>query len=310
MRKTIEANFILIILALSGYALVNPAAFLWLKSLIPAMLGIIIFGIGLTLNKQEFKQVWNMRGTVIFVTLLRCALLATVAYCIGLLLNLSLVNFIGLIIVGTCPGGTAANVMSYLSKANVALTVTLTFCTTLLSPIIMPALIYIFLHKHITIHYIDMLKNIIFIVFCPLIGGIIFNTLFGKVKTITQWFPVVSIGLIALAIACIMALSQQKIIAFPLITIFAVILLNVVGYLSGFLIGTLMHCKPKEKKSIALEYGLFDVGIGVVIATLFFEPAAALPAALMSIIQNLTASMIVKWSARSRLPMSDIVFSE
>ena len=259
------------------------------------MLGIIIFGIGFTIDASEFKSIYVIRHTVVVATLLRSIVLTTIAYGIGLFFHLSTTSLAGLVIIGTCPGGTAANVMSYLAKGNIALTVVLTFLTTLISPFIMPLLIYLFLHTEITVNYLGMFKSSLLIVFFPLILGMLVKICFpARLKTMITYLPVISIILIALVIACIMAMVSPQLMTFPSKIILAALLLNLSGYLVGLALGRLMHYSPSNTKSLCFEYGMFDVGIGIVIATLFFEPATALPAAIMALMQNLTASFLIK----------------
>src|SRR5689334_18493408 len=143
----IERHFILVILLFSAFALLEPVLFIGIKPYLTLLLGIILFGIGLTLEERDFRTTWEIRWLVLLAILARYAFMPSAAYFIGRSLHLSSFDLIGLVILGSCPGGTAANVMSYLSRGNVALTVMLTFGTTLIAPLAMPALIYLFLHK-------------------------------------------------------------------------------------------------------------------------------------------------------------------
>jgi len=221
-----------------------------------------------------------------------------VAYVIGRILRLPLPELVGIVVVGACPGGTAANVMSYLSKANTALTVVLTFGTTLIAPLVTPTWIYLLLHKHISIPFWGIFNSMILIVFLPIVAGMLLKKIFWKkispIAPIAKIFPVISIIAIALVVACVMALTHHRILSFPIHMILAVTLLNIAGYFIGALVSKLMRCKEQEQKSITFEYGMFDSGLGVIIATSFFGPLAVLAGALLSIIQCLTAPLLVK----------------
>lgn len=291
----IERHFIAIILAFSALAMLEPSCFTWLKPYITLLLGIILFGIGFTLDPTTVKQTLENRRTILFAIIARYLLMPTVAYLIGKVLHLNSMELIGLVILGSCPGGTAANVMSYLSRGNIALTVILTFGTTILAPFAMPTLVYYFLHEEINVPYWGMLTNILLVVFIPLAMGLFVKKYCGKLSNrFIDIFPTISIFAISLAIACIIALSQEKIRAFPLGIISAVVLLNLAGYFFGFLTSKTLRCKPPEQKSIIFEFGMFDAALGIIIATHFFGPVAALPSAFLSIIQNITASFFVK----------------
>ena len=295
MYCIIERHFILIILAFSAVAMLEPSCFTWLKPYITLLLGIILFGIGFTLDSTTVKKTLERRWTIFFAIMARYLLMPTAAYLIGKVLQLSTMELIGLVILGTCPGGTAANVMSYLSRGNIALTVILTFGTTLLAPFAMPTLVYFFLHEEINVPYWGMLTNILLVVFIPLAIVIFVKKYCDKFsKRLIDVFPTISIFAISLAIACIIALSQEKIRAFPFWIISAVLLLNLAGYFFGFLISKSLHCNPPEQKSILFEFGMFDAALGIIIATHFFGPVAALPSAFLSIIQNITASAFVR----------------
>jgi len=295
MSGIVERHFIWIISAFSTLALLEPTYFIWLKPYVTLLLGIILLGIGFSIDSSDVNSTFENRGIICFAILSRYFLMPVAAFFIGKFLQLPMMEFVGLIILGTCPGGTAANVMSYLSRGNIALTVILTFGTTLMAPIMMPTLIYVFLKKEIVVPFFEMANNIFLVVFIPLMLGLIIKKYFGNVaKHLARVFPVISIFAISLAIACIMSLSQQRILDFPLLIISAAFLFNITGYFLGFIISKTLNCKPAEQKSIFFEFGMFDAGLGIIIATHFFGPVAALPSAFISIIQNITASFLVK----------------
>ncbi len=295
MFNFIENNFIWVIVAFSTVALIDPLLFTWLKPLLPFLLGLIMFGVGVNLNSHELQRTWNNKWLIVIVIFIKYTVMPIIAYITGKLLQLPLPELIGIVIVGACPGGTAANVMAYFARANIALTVTLTFGTTLIAPLVTPALVYAFLHQHITIPFWEIFNNMTLIIFLPVVAGLITKNLFLKKKTsLTAIFPSISIIAIALVIACVMALAQKHILSFPIFTITAILILNLAGYLTGWSTAKLLGFKKMEQKSIVFEYGMFDTGLGVVIAASFFGPLAALPAALLSILQNLTATTIVK----------------
>lgn len=295
MRSLIERNFVWVILIFSTSALLWPLTFVWIKPYIAVLLGIILFGIGFTLDQGDFKLSWQSRRTIVLAIIARYASMPVLAYFIGRLLHLSTLDLVGLVVLGSCPGGTAASVMSYLSRGNVALTIMLTFGTTLVAPLAMPGLIYFFLHQEIVVPFWGMLENILLIIFIPVVLGILAKKYFTKRSLwIAHIFPSVAIVAISLAVACILALAREKIFSFPLWVLMAVLLFNLLGYAMGFMLAKLLRCQWHEQKSIIFEYGMFDAALGVLISVHFFGPVAALPSAVMSIIQNLTASFMVK----------------
>ncbi len=295
----IERNLIWIILISSAVALFQPLLFIGFKPYITVFVAILLFGIGFTFDKNDFNKVWEIKGKIILAILAKYLLMSSTAYLISQFLHLSSTETIGLVILGSCPGGVAAAVMSYLSRGNVALTVVLTFGTTIIAPLAMPGLIYLFLYKEITIPFWQVAGNTLLIVFVPLVLGVTVRKCFSRgEKIIARIFPTLSIIVIGLAIACIISLAQQEILAFPFWIISAAILLNLFGYGIGYIISKILNCEKREQKAIVFEYGIFDVPLGLVIANNFFGPAAALPGVFMSVIQNTTASIIVKYLMR------------
>jgi bile acid:Na+ symporter, BASS family len=295
MLNFIERHFIFVIIILSSVALLIPNILTELKPFIPVLLSIIMFGIGFTLKADELKNSWSSRWSIIMVILFKYSTIPAVAYLIGKTLNLPLVDLIGIVIISACPGGTAANVMSYLSRSNVTLTIILTLGTTIISPLVSPMIIYLLLHKYISIPFLGMVKNMLTIILLPIIVGVLFKKIFSKkLAVMTKVFPVISIFAIALVIACVIALTQHQIFAFPKYVIISVTALNIFSYFIGMLISKLSNLNKTDQKSVIFEYGMFDTGLAVVIATSFFGPLAALPGALLSIIQNITASVLVR----------------
>lgn len=291
-----ERNFVWIILGVSFLALYVPDAFLWVKPHIPVFLGIVMFGIGLTLSGQDFKRIWQYRYIVLVVATLKYLLMPLFAYFIGSMLQLPLPLLIGLVVVGACPGGTAANVMAYLSRANVAMTVTLTLATTLLSPIVTPTIIYYLLNAHVEVHFLEMIQTVLWIVLFPIIDGLIIRRILkSRVEKALNIFPSISIISIALIVGCVIALNKDNILAFPILVLVAVTLNNIFGLIAGYFIAKRLKCDKQTCKAIAFEFGMQDTALGVVMATQFFGKLSALPGAIFSVIQNLTGPALVRY---------------
>ncbi len=303
--KFIEENFLWLVLIISAIALFYPPLFIFWKPYFPYLLGIIMFGIGLTLKPDDFKALLNLKGTIIGIVILKYIIVSITAYSISIIFHLPVIYTIGFIILGCCPGGTASNVMSHLSKTNVALTVFLTFITTILSPLLMPLLIYLFLHKSVSIPFVQIMQVISTIVLIPVVLGLVLRPFFLKRRSTQKlivFFPTLSIITIIIVIAAIIGLTHNILLSFPYKVIIGVVIMNVTGYLTGYLTSKLFRCKFNESLPVAFEFGILDSGLGTVIATGFFGPVAALPAAIYSLIQNITGAIIVKLSHYVRLP--------
>ena len=296
MIAKIEKSFPVVIVTVAIIAVISPPLFLWIKPHIPVFLGIIMFCIGLTLEPADFVKVFNLRWQIISLSILKYLLMPLLAFGIAISFGLSQVDFAGLMIISACPGGTAAAVMSYLSRSNVALTVVLTFLTTLLSPIVTPVIIYIFLHKYVPIPITQIASTIFWIVLFPLFDGLILRKLLGKrVDFLRPALPLVSMLAITLLIACIVAMNHKNLLALPILVATVVLINNLLGLLMGYAIAKkLFGFKPKDCRSVAFEFGMLDTGMAVMLALKFFGVATALAGALYSAIQNITGALLVK----------------
>ncbi|HVV68244.1 MAG TPA: bile acid:sodium symporter family protein [Gammaproteobacteria bacterium] len=296
MISKIEKTFPLVIIVVSALAIFSPELFLWIKPHIPMFLGIVMFSIGLTLETGDFVKVFSLRWQIAALAILKYLIMPILAYLIAVVFGLSQTDFMGLIIISACPGGTAAAVMSYLSKSNVVLTVVLTLLTTLLSPIVTPIIIYVFLHKYVPIPLTQIASTIFWIVLFPLFDGLVLRRLLGKkVEAIKPVLPLVSMTAITLLIACIVAMNHQNILALPFLAGFAVLTDNLLGLTIGYSIAKkLFGFNAKNCRSVAFEFGILDTGMAVVLATKFFGVATALCGALFSAIQNVTGACLVR----------------
>lgn len=298
IMKNIERHFIWIILFFSGVALIYPTLFVACKPWIPIGLGFIMFGIGVNLPLSAFSTTLAKPKSILGLIVFRFILMPMCAWLIAHILHLNESEIIGLLVLGTAPGGTASNVMAYLSKSNVSLAVILTFGTTLLSPLLTPAIIYLLLHKQVTIAFWPIASHIASIVMVPIVAGLLLNYLkLNWIEKIRSFFPSVSIILVAMIIACLFALNRQTLLTFPGMAIFAALSLNMVGFLMGKIVATIFKQNSSNTISTIFDYGMFDAIVAIVICTTFFGQETALPAVLISIIQNLTAPIIVYYQS-------------
>lgn len=284
-------------------ALLQPHWFMNIKSYIPSLLGLIMFGIGLTLQSHEFKQVYKLKWQITMLIILKYILLPLFALCLVKLFNLSDTDLIGLILVSVAPGGTSAAIMSFLARANVALTIVLTFVTTIVAPLLMPALVYIYLHKYITISFHEMATSIFWIVLFPLSDGLILRRILGerRIASILPIVPIISMCAVLLIIACVVSLNQQRILHLPLLLLLAILILNLGGITIGYFTARfILRYSHTSALAVGFEFGLQDSGLAVVLATKFFGIASALAGALFSVIQNITGPLMVNVSGRIR----------
>jgi len=299
--RFIEKQFILITIVLSGIALAYPPSFTWIKPHIPLGLGIIMFGMGMTLDFEDFRDILRKWRLVGFGMLMQYGIMPLLAVGISFVFGLPPEAVIGMVVVGACPGGTASNVIAYLAKANVPLSVTMTLASTCLAPILTPAIIYWLLEKQINIDFLSMVQSVFWIVLFPLVDGLIVRRIFRKkLEPFLRYFPSLSVMVIALLIACIIGLSQKTLLAFPVMVLAAVVLHNSLGLAAGYGLARLAKCSKRDARTLAIEVGMQNSGLGVALAVKYFGAASALPGALFSLWHNLSGVTLArKWRKHS-----------
>ncbi len=297
--RFIEKHFILITMALCAVALAYPPSFTWLKPHIPLSLGVIMFGMGLTLDFADFREILRKWRLVGFGVAMQFAVMPLLAVGISLGLGLPAEAMIGMVVVGACPGGTASNVIAYLARANVPLSVTMTLASTCLAPLLTPAIIYLLLERQVEMDFRSMVVSVFWIVVFPLVDGLILRRIFRKrLEPLLRFFPSLSIAVIALLIACIIRLNQQTLLALPALVLVAVILHNGLGLTIGYWLARLGRCSKRDARTLAIEVGMQNSGLGVALAVKYFGAASALPGALFSLWHNISGVFFAKrWRA-------------
>lgn len=284
----IERAFLPIAVLCSAAALVEPALFVWIKPHIAVGLGIIMFGMGLTLEVSDFMGVLPRWRLVLAGAFLQYTVMPLLALAASSLFGLDLEAAVGLALVGACPGGTASNVITYLAGGNVALSVTMTMVSTALAPVLTPAIVYALYDARIEIDFWGMARSVFWIVVFPLIDGLVLRRLLRhRVAALVRVFPSVSILTISAVIACVMALNRDTILALPLLVLGAVLLHNMAGFGVGYAAGRLLSKDHRDAITMSVEVGMQNSGLGVALANSFFSARAALPGALFSLVQNL-----------------------
>lgn len=298
----IERAFMPIALVFSAAALLHPPLFIWLKPHIAPALGLIMFGMGLTLNVSDFAAVLPRWPLLIAGATLQYAVMPLLALMASTLFGLDIEAALGLVLVGACPGGTASNVICYLAGGNVALSVTMTMVSTALAPLLTPAIVYALYDKQIAIDFWAMAASVFWIVVFPLVDGLILRRLLRRrVEGLVRIFPSISILTISAVIACVVGLNQATILGLPLLVLGAVFLHSAAGFGVGYAAGKVLSSDRRDAVTLSIEVGMQNSGLGVALANSFFSARAALPGALFSLVQNLLGvSMARVWKQRIR----------
>jgi bile acid:Na+ symporter, BASS family len=296
----IEQKFLLLAILLTALALFYPSLFTWFSPYISQLLGIVMFGMGLTLEVTDFLKIWEKRLLVLAGISLQFVIMPLLGWSIATVMQLPRDEFIGLVIVGCCPGGTASNVITYIARANVPLSVVLTLSTTLLAPIVTPILIYLSVRTKIDLDILPLMTSIFWIIIFPLIDGLILRRLLRKqIEPIVNIFPAVSIVFLLLIIACIVGLNRTNILTFPGSIIAAVMIHNILGLILGYWGGRFFKMDEADCRTVGIEVGMQNSALGVALASQFVSPAAALPSAIFSLWHNLSGITLAKyWSKK------------
>ncbi len=296
-------NISIVIVALSFIAFLYPDAFKGMVSYTSIFLGIAMFGMGTSISVSEFKNIIYNPHEIIIGCIAQYTIMPFLAYILISAFNLPIDLALGVILVATCPGGTASNVITHIAKGDVSLSVAMTITSTLISPLITPALVYALAHKYVDVSFIAMFKSVLTVILCPIILGIVANH-FAKdmVKKTDNIFPFISSLAIVLIIAAIIAANKDKIIESGFIVFIIVAIHNAFGFLSGLLIGHFLHIDYKKTTALSIEIGMQNSGLAMSLALLNFanNPLATLPAAIFSIWQNIAGSVLANIRARKK----------
>ena len=288
----------MLIAAIIGF--IFPVQLATLSSWVPYLLGIVMLGMGLTIDPKDFKIIFQAPRSVIIGVVLQYTIMPLSAFLIVKLFHLPPEIAIGVILVGCCPGGTSSNVMSYLANANVALSVAITSVSTLLAPFLTPALIYLFAHEWLQVSFISMFWSVVQVILIPIIIGFVLQKLFKTFadKTATA-LPIVSVVAISLILASVVGSSKAQILATGLLIFAVVILHNLIGYILGYTFAKILKLDRPDKKAVSIEVGMQNSGLAVSLATVHFNPLSAVPGAVFSLIHNITGPILAKyWNKR------------
>ena len=285
-----------IVLIIAALALFVPGTCLWIQTgWINYLLMIVMFGMGLTMKLSDFAVVFARPRDVIIGCLAQFIVMPLLAFGLGKAFGLSNELLVGVILVGTCPGGTSSNVITYLSKGDTALSVGMTSINTLLAPFLTPALTYLYLRTTVSVDVKSMFVSIIQVVIIPIGLGLMINKLFGKyTQKISDVLPTVSVTAICLIVAAVVSHNSEKILSTGLVIFAVVILHNLLGYLCGYLIGVLFKMDLPRKKAVAIEIGMQNSGLATTLAGTAFPnlAMATVPGAIFSVWHNISGAIL------------------
>ena len=277
-------------------ALIHPGLFTWFSGQwITYGLGGIMLGMGLTLQWKDFNQIVQTPKWVFLGLLLQFSLMPLMGWALGVLFQLPPFFAVGLILVASCPGGTASNVISYLARANVALSVAMTTCSTLAGIILTPYLTASLSGNYLSVDAWGLFYSTIKVVLLPVSLGVILNQYFPKfTHKATPFAPPVAVVLIVLIVASIIGQGKEVILNAGLNLILAIMILHFFGFVLGYILSRIFIENLGASITIAIEVGIQNSGLGAVLAREnFTNPATAIPSAISSLVHSIYGSIFV-----------------
>lgn len=273
-------------------------------SYINVLLGIVMFGMGLTMKANDFKVVFSEPKNVLIGCIAQFTIMPLLAFVLTKIFHLSDELAIGVILVGTCPGGTASNVMTYLAKGDVPLSVCMTSVSTILAPILTPLLTKLYAGQNIDVNVLSMFISIIKVVIIPILLGLLFHYFFKKItEQLVEILPLISTIAIMAILASVVSANASKILSSSMLIIVVVMLHNLFGYLLGYFVSKVLKLDEAKCRAISIEVGMQNSGLATSLATVHFAqyPLATLPGAIFSVWHNISGALLANHFARKTI---------
>ena len=270
-------------------------------TVINPLLGIIMFGMGMTLRADDFHIVFSRPKDIVIGCLAQFTVMPLLAWTLARAFALDEALTVGVVLVGCCPGGTASNVITYLAHGDLALSVGMTGVSTLLAPVLTPLLVLLLAGKTVDVDVVGMLLSILWVVILPIGAGLLVKRLWPRQTTAaTAYLPALSSLAICAIVLIVISASAAKLLSSGLIVILVVMLHNVGGLAVGYVIGTLLGMPAAKRKAVSIEVGMQNSGLASSLATLHFAayPMATIPGAVFSVWHNISGAIVARIYAR------------
>lgn len=289
----------LLALLVALLALLEPQTVAWIKtSWVNPLLGVVMFGMGITLTPQDFAQVLKRPKDIFLGFVAQFTIMPLLAWVLTIIFKLPTALALGVILVGTCPGGTSSNVMTYLSHGDVALSVSMTAVSTIFAPFMTPLLTLLYAGKRVDVDVLGMFLSVIEVVLLPIVLGFVVRMILkDKVEKVSNVLPGISTVAILLIIAAVVCVNSEKILANVGIVFLVVILHNCGGYLLGYGLAKLCKCDVTKCRAVAIEVGMQNSGLATSLALTRFAayPMASVPGAIFSTWHNISGALLASW---------------
>jgi len=286
------------VLLVAALSLLVPASFLWLDTqAINPLLGIIMFGMGLTLSPHDFKIVLSRPKDILIGCLAQFTVMPLLAFGLSWALALPKELALGVILVGCCPGGTASNVITYLAKGDLALSVGMTATSTLLAPVLTPLLVWLMAGTMVDVDTWGMLQSIVYVVIAPIVCGLLCQRFLPQLtKAVVPYLPALSSMAIAMVVGIVVSHNADRLLVGGLLVVVVVMAHNLLGLSIGYVLGRLLRLPRPKCVALSIEVGMQNSGLASSLAVLHFAafPLATIPGAVFSVWHNISGALAAK----------------
>ncbi|MET9293018.1 bile acid:sodium symporter family protein [Streptomyces sp. NPDC003077] len=293
--------FPLLVIAAGAIGLLWPAQFTGWAPAVPWLLGVVMFSMGLTLTPPDFAAVAKRPWAVALGLVAHYVIMPGLGWLVATVLDLPPQLAAGVILVGCAPSGTASNVVTYLARGDVALSVSVATVSTLVAPLVTPPLTLLLAGQFLDVDAGVMVTDILKTVLLPVLGGLVVRLLAGRyIDKALRALPWVSALTIAVIVLTVVSGSAARIKDAAALVLLAVALHNGLGLALGYAAGKVARLGAPASRAMAFEVGMQNSGLAASLATAHFSPAAALPAAVFSVWHNISGALTAAWMGRRR----------
>ena len=289
-----------IVFAVIAWAFFQPGAFVWATRNTVELLGVVMFGMGMTLHISDFRLVLQRPREVLVGCVAHYTIMPLVAYVLVLLFGLSADLAVGMVLLGSCPSGTASNVMSFLAKGDVPLAVSITTVSTLLAPVMMPFLVWALAGQWVTVSFTAMCLTVLKVILLPLVLGILVHRIVGEkyLAQCTKFLVLLSAFAVLSIVGGVIAVNGMKILELGFFIIALVLAHNLFGFALGYFVTGKLGFGKRQQHSVTLEVGMQNDALAISVAAVHFSPAVAIPAAVGAAVHQITGSLLANLFAR------------
>ena len=281
----------------NSYILFAAAAFAVPGWVVSVLLGVVMFGMGLATRLEDFKIVFSRPKDVAVGCLAQFTIMPALAWALARLFELDEALTVGVVLVGCCPGGTASNVMTYLAKGDLALSVGMTGVSTLLAPLLTPLLTLLLAGKTVNVNAVGRFVGILWVVVLPIALGLVAKRLFPQAtERAVRFMPTVSSVVIAVIIAIVVSANAKRLLAGGFAVVFVVMLHNLCGLVLGYLLAAALRLPEPKRRALCIEVGMQNSGLAASLASVHFAayPMAAVPGAIFSMWHNVSGAFVAR----------------